>query len=96
MPMTSDEHAEMLMLQNNRRLVRSSLIGSLIAGIVLLGIGYLIFTLVIQNDSNPDSQLFLMMAVVLLAAIALSRLFFRLPRKRPLDIDQDDIRHFSK
>jgi hypothetical protein len=83
MPMTSDEHAELLMRQNNHRLLRSSLISNLILGVILLGVAYFVFTTIIQNDSNPDAEVFLMAGVALVLVLVLNRLFFRLPRSRP-------------
>jgi hypothetical protein len=89
MPMNSDEHAEMLMRQNNCRLSRSLLVRNIILGVILLGIGYFVYSIIVQNASDSRGALFLMVTVVLVASIALSRLFFRLPGKRSFDLDQD-------
>lgn len=96
MPMTSDEHAELLMRQNNRHLLRRSLISNLIFLLLLLVVSYAIFTAVIQNDSNPNAQLFLTAGVVLLVLLALNRLFFRVFRRRELRWDDHDVKHLSK
>jgi hypothetical protein len=72
MPMTSDEHAEMLMRQNNRRLLRGSVLVNVIWIGLVAGIGVVLAS--IATEEARETIFFLTLLLIVLGML-FNRLF---------------------